>query len=221
MHNAPQSIRPFRPIAGKGSQLLVALAGRVVQRNGAAGASDKDNQLMRERPPVRAALCGAGHGWATESAELSTENMRRCLNFRAEARERRSEDRSRLIAPRYGGRQIPLLSSPSAATTALIFGVLLLPANAQFWGDSWGGRQQPQQRQQPYNPFGGPRYPRQRERAREPKRGPGHAARRVDHLDHSNWPLVHGYLVQVDTAVIPHLQQAHLRAVLASGSAFS
>src|SRR6516225_4471889 len=30
---------------------------------------------------------------------------------------------------------------------------LLLPANAQFWGNSWGGRQQ--QPQQPYNPYGG------------------------------------------------------------------
>jgi hypothetical protein len=27
---------------------------------------------------------------------------------------------------------------------------LLLPANAQFWGNSWGWRQQ-----QPYNPYGG------------------------------------------------------------------
>jgi hypothetical protein len=72
-----------------------------------------------------------------------------------------------------------------AATAVLIVGALSVPANAQFWGDSWGGRQQPQQRQQPYNPFGGfwgdrpggfwgdrqresPRYyPRQRERVRE------------------------------------------------------
>jgi uncharacterized protein len=68
---------------------------------------------------------------------------------------------------------------------ALIIFALLLPANAQFWGDSWGGRQQ--QRQQPYNPFGGfwgdrpggfwgdrqregPRYPRQRDRERESER---------------------------------------------------
>src|SRR3954452_24421387 len=74
-----------------------------------------------------------------------------------------------------------------AATAALVLLALLVPAHAQFWGDSWGGRQQPQQRQQPYNPFGGywgdrpggfsgerqreaPRYPRQRERAREPER---------------------------------------------------
>jgi len=63
----------------------------------------------------------------------------------------------------------------------LISFALLLPANAQYWGDPWGGRQQ--QRQQLYNPFGGgfwgdrqggfwgdrqaPRYPRQRERERE------------------------------------------------------
>ncbi len=42
-----------------------------------------------------------------------------------------------------------------AATAALVLLALLVPAHAQFWGDSWGGRQQPQQRQQPYNPFGG------------------------------------------------------------------
>ena len=63
----------------------------------------------------------------------------------------------------------------------LISFALLLPANAQYWGDPWGGRQQ--HRQQLYNPFGGgfwgdrpggfwgdsqaPRYPRQRERERE------------------------------------------------------
>src|SRR3954471_4858777 len=81
-----------------------------------------------------------------------------------------------------------LLIALRAVTAALIIGTLLLPANAQFWGDSWGGRQQPQQRQQPYNPFGGywadrsggfwgerqresPRYsPRQRERVKEPER---------------------------------------------------
>jgi hypothetical protein len=59
---------------------------------------------------------------------------------------------------------------------------LLLPANAQFWGNSWGGRQQqPQQpfnpyAQRPYNPYGGywgypqresPYSPRQRQRPRE------------------------------------------------------
>ena len=36
-----------------------------------------------------------------------------------------------------------------AATSALLSFALLLPANAQFWGNSWGGRQQP------YNPYGG------------------------------------------------------------------
>ncbi len=40
-----------------------------------------------------------------------------------------------------------------AATAGLLSLALSLPANAQFWGDSWGGRQQ--QRQQPYNPSGG------------------------------------------------------------------
>jgi uncharacterized protein len=40
-----------------------------------------------------------------------------------------------------------------AATAALLSFVLLLPANAQFWGNSWGSRQQ--QPQQPYNPYGG------------------------------------------------------------------
>src|SRR5262245_37372107 len=45
-----------------------------------------------------------------------------------------------------------------AATAALLSFALLPPAYAQFWGNSWGGRQQqPQQRynpyaQQPYNP---------------------------------------------------------------------
>src|SRR5438034_3360758 len=77
-----------------------------------------------------------------------------------------------------------------AATAAVLSFALLLPANAQFWGNSWGGRQQqPQQPynpygQQPYNPYGGfggdrqwgygdygqrerPSSPRQRERNRE------------------------------------------------------
>src|SRR5262245_4833225 len=40
-----------------------------------------------------------------------------------------------------------------AATAALLSFAILLPANAQFWGDSWGGRQQ--QSQRPYNPYGG------------------------------------------------------------------
>src|SRR5262249_60131505 len=34
-----------------------------------------------------------------------------------------------------------------AATAAVLSLALLLPANAQFWGNSWGGRQQQQ-----YNP---------------------------------------------------------------------
>jgi hypothetical protein len=71
-----------------------------------------------------------------------------------------------------------------AVPVGLISLALSLPANAQYWGDPWGGRQQ--QRQQLYNPFGGgfwgdrpggywgdrqaPRYPRQRERARESDR---------------------------------------------------
>jgi uncharacterized protein len=71
-----------------------------------------------------------------------------------------------------------------AVSLALISFGLLLPANAQYWGDPWGGRQQ--QRQQFYNPFGGgywgdrpggfwgnrqaPRYPRQKERTRESQR---------------------------------------------------
>jgi hypothetical protein len=37
-----------------------------------------------------------------------------------------------------------------AAPVVLIIFALLLPANAQFWGNSWGWRQQ-----QPYNPYGG------------------------------------------------------------------
>jgi uncharacterized protein len=66
---------------------------------------------------------------------------------------------------------------------ALISFALMAPANAQYWGSPWGGRQQ--QPQQWYNPYGGywgdrpggfsgdrqaPRYPRQRERAKEPER---------------------------------------------------
>src|SRR5262249_47077519 len=37
-----------------------------------------------------------------------------------------------------------------AAPVVLIILALLLPANAQFWGNSWGWRQP----QQPYNPYG-------------------------------------------------------------------
>src|SRR2546425_12229367 len=71
-----------------------------------------------------------------------------------------------------------LLIAIRAATTAFIIFALLLPANAQFWGNSLGWRQQ--QPQQPYNPYGGfggdrqwdwgyrqPAPPRQRERPRE------------------------------------------------------
>ena len=72
-----------------------------------------------------------------------------------------------------------------AAPVVLIIFAFLLPANAQFWGNSWGGRQQrPQQpyspyAQQPYNSYGGfgggrqwgygdyPSSPRQREQRRE------------------------------------------------------
>src|SRR5262249_49630702 len=45
-----------------------------------------------------------------------------------------------------------------AATAALLSFALLLPAKAQFWGNSWGGRQQQPYNpyaQQPYNPYGG------------------------------------------------------------------
>src|SRR5215510_10351979 len=64
-----------------------------------------------------------------------------------------------------------------AAPVVLIIFAFLLPANAQFWGNSWGGRQQ--QPQQPYNSYGGfggdrqwgyggyPTSPRQREQRRE------------------------------------------------------
>jgi len=73
-----------------------------------------------------------------------------------------------------------------AATAALLSFALLPPANAQFWGNSWGGRQQQYNpyAQQPYNPYGGfwgdrqwgdrgyrqrerSSYPRQREQHRE------------------------------------------------------
>ena len=82
----------------------------------------------------------------------------------------------------------PVFVTVRLALAAVTMLALIIPGNAQFWGDSWGGRQQPQQRQQPYNPFGGfwgdrpggfwgdrpresPRYyPRQRERVREPER---------------------------------------------------
>src|SRR4051794_3529002 len=72
-----------------------------------------------------------------------------------------------------------------AATAAVLSFALLLPANAQFWGNSWGGRQQQsQQPQQPYGGYGGDRQwgyggypqrersysPRQRDRPREVQR---------------------------------------------------
>ena len=68
-----------------------------------------------------------------------------------------------------------LLVLMMAVPVALIIFAPLLPANAQFWGDSWGGRQQQRQ----YSPFGGfwgdrwggwgdhRRYQRQRERQLE------------------------------------------------------
>src|SRR6266480_5375117 len=49
---------------------------------------------------------------------------------------------------------VPVLTR--AAPVVLIIFALLLPANAQFWGNSWGGRQQ--QPQQPYNPYAQQRY---------------------------------------------------------------
>jgi uncharacterized protein len=61
-----------------------------------------------------------------------------------------------------------------AATAALLTFALSLPANAQFWGNSWGW----QQPRQPYNPYGGgfgrdPQWDywgyRQRERAPAPR----------------------------------------------------
>jgi uncharacterized protein len=61
-----------------------------------------------------------------------------------------------------------------AATAALLTFALSLPANAQFWGNSWGW----QQPRQPYNPYGGgygrdPQWDywgyRQRERAPTPR----------------------------------------------------
>src|SRR5262249_2962481 len=68
-----------------------------------------------------------------------------------------------------------------AATTALLTFALLLPANAQFWGNSWGYRQQ-----QPYNPYAGGFGAksqwyywgnRQRERAPSPRQREQHRER--------------------------------------------
>ena len=84
---------------------------------------------------------------------------------------------------RFGLSTVSLLVVLRAAPVAVISFAFLLPANAQYWGDPWSGRQQ--QRQQQYNSFGNfwgdrsggfwgqreaPRYPRQRERARETER---------------------------------------------------
>jgi uncharacterized protein len=82
---------------------------------------------------------------------------------------------------RLSTRSVPVFIR--AVPIGLISFALLLPANAQYWGDPWGSRQL--QRQQFYNPFGGgfwsdrpgfwgdrqaPRYPRQKEPARESER---------------------------------------------------
>src|SRR5262249_18257376 len=93
-----------------------------------------------------------------------------------------------------------------AATAAALSFALLLPANAQFWGDSWGGRQQqPQQpynpyAQQPYNPYGGqwgyggyPRRersssPRQRERPRAVQRERPREVEKEQPPDYSHAP---------------------------------
>jgi uncharacterized protein len=80
-----------------------------------------------------------------------------------------------------------LLVVGRAVPAALIILALSLPANAQFWGDPWGGRQQQRQ----YSPFGGfwgdrsggwgdrrwegPRYPRQRERQSEREQAPDYS----------------------------------------------
>jgi hypothetical protein len=78
-----------------------------------------------------------------------------------------------------------LLVSIRTLPVALFLAASLLPANAQFWGDSWGGRQQQRQ----YSPFGGfwgggfwgdreweaPRYPRQRERQPEKEQAPDYS----------------------------------------------
>jgi len=54
-----------------------------------------------------------------------------------------------------------VLALTRTAPAALIIFALVLPANAQYWGNSWGGGGWRQQ-QQPYNPYGG--YGRDRER---------------------------------------------------------
>jgi len=80
-----------------------------------------------------------------------------------------------------------LLVLMMAVPVALIIFAPLLPANAQFWGDPWGGRQQQRQ----YSPYGGfwgdrwggwgdrrwegPRHPRQRERQSEREQAPDYS----------------------------------------------
>src|SRR5215471_21399181 len=98
-----------------------------------------------------------------------------------------------------------------AATAAALSFALLLPANAQFWGNSWGGRQQqPQQpynpyARQPYNPYGGfwgdrqwgygdyrqrerSSSPRQRERPREVQRERPREVEKEQPPDYSHAP---------------------------------
>jgi uncharacterized protein len=97
-----------------------------------------------------------------------------------------------------------------AATAAVLSFALLLPANAQFWGNSWGGRQQqPQQpfnpyAQQRYNPYGGwgdrqwgyggyrqqerPSSRRQRERPREVQRERSREVEKEQPPDYSHAP---------------------------------
>src|SRR5262245_3231636 len=93
-----------------------------------------------------------------------------------------------------------------AATAAVLSFALLLPANAQFWGNSWGGRQQ--QPQQPYNPYAQQPYkpygsqwgyggypqrqrsssPRQRERPREVQRERPREVEKEQRPDYSHAP---------------------------------
>src|SRR6516225_10052147 len=97
-----------------------------------------------------------------------------------------------------------------AATAAVLSFAVLLPANAQFWGNSWGGRQQqPQQpfnpsAQQRYNPYGGwgdrqwgyggyrqqerPSSRRQRERPREVQRERPREVEKEQSPDYSHAP---------------------------------
>jgi uncharacterized protein len=76
-----------------------------------------------------------------------------------------------------------------ATPVALIIFAFLLPANAQFWGNSWGGRQQqPQQpnnpyAQQPYNPYGGFGGDRQRGYGGYRQGGPSSLRQREQHRE--------------------------------------